>query len=95
MSPLFTTTFLAASIVRDREFGFQRKLLAAPVSLVLIVIGKYLGRMLRALLRQSIILILTGVSLPGGAILFCPVIDEHRPLSFNAYRVRRADRGRD
>jgi ABC-2 type transport system permease protein len=82
MSPLFTTTFLAASIVRDREFGFQRKLLAAPVSLALIVIGKCLGRVLRALLRQSIILILTGASLPGSAILFGPVIDEHRPLSF-------------
>jgi len=31
MSVLFTAISLAASIVRDREFGFLRELLVAPV----------------------------------------------------------------
>jgi ABC-2 type transport system permease protein len=36
--------FSAASIVWDREFGFLREMLVAPVSRSAIVIGKCLGR---------------------------------------------------
>ena len=43
MSVLFTAIFSAASIVGDREFGFLREMLAAPVSRSAIVIGKCLG----------------------------------------------------
>jgi ABC-2 type transport system permease protein len=40
MSVLFTAIFSAASIVWDREFGFLREMLVAPVSRSAIVIGK-------------------------------------------------------
>ncbi|HXZ65087.1 MAG TPA: ABC transporter permease [Streptosporangiaceae bacterium] len=43
MSVLFTAIFSAASIVWDREFGFLREILVAPVSRGAIVIGKCLG----------------------------------------------------
>ena len=43
MSVLFTAIFSAASIVWDREFGFLREMLVAPVSRASIVIGKCLG----------------------------------------------------
>ena len=43
MSVLFTAIFSAASIVWDREFGFLREILVAPVSRAAIVIGKCLG----------------------------------------------------
>jgi len=43
MSVLFTAIFSAASIVWDREFGFLREILVAPVSRGAIVVGKCLG----------------------------------------------------
>jgi ABC-2 type transport system permease protein len=43
MAVLFTAMFSAASIVWDREFGFLREMLVAPVSRGAIVIGKCLG----------------------------------------------------
>ena len=44
MSVLFTAVFSAASIVWDREFGFLREMLVAPVSRAAIVVGKMPGR---------------------------------------------------
>jgi ABC-2 type transport system permease protein len=43
LSVLFTAIFSAGSIVWDREFGFLREILVAPVSRAAIVIGKCLG----------------------------------------------------
>ncbi len=43
MSVLFTSLFSAGSIVWDREFGFLREILVAPVSRAAIVVGKCLG----------------------------------------------------
>jgi ABC-2 type transport system permease protein len=43
MSALFTAIFSAAPIMWDREFGFLREMLVAPVSGSAIVIGKCLG----------------------------------------------------
>jgi ABC-2 type transport system permease protein len=43
MSVLFTSLFSAGSIVWDREFGFLREILVAPVSRASIVVGKCLG----------------------------------------------------
>src|SRR5207245_10721088 len=40
---MFTAMFSAASIVWDREFGFLREMLVAPVRRSSIVIGKCLG----------------------------------------------------
>src|SRR5689334_19666371 len=43
MSTMFTAMFSAGSIVWDREFGFLREMLVAPISRSSIVIGKALG----------------------------------------------------
>src|SRR5947209_6023956 len=43
MSVLFTAIFSAASVVWDREFGFLREMLVAPVRRWSIVVGKCLG----------------------------------------------------
>jgi ABC-2 type transport system permease protein len=56
MAVLFTALFSAASIVWDREFGFMREMLVAPVRRSSIVIGKCLGGATVASL-QGVILI--------------------------------------
>ena len=43
MTVLFTAIFSAASIVWDRELGFLREMMVAPVSRSSIVLGKCLG----------------------------------------------------
>jgi ABC-2 type transport system permease protein len=43
MSVMFTAMFSAASIVWDREFGFLREMMVAPVRRGSIVVGKCLG----------------------------------------------------
>lgn len=43
MAVVFTAMFSAGSIVWDREFGFMREMLVAPVSRSAIVFGKCLG----------------------------------------------------
>src|SRR6266487_528684 len=58
MSVLFTAIFSAASIVWDREFGFLREILVAPVSRASIVIGKCLGGATIATFQGIVFLIL-------------------------------------
>ena len=45
MTVLFTAVFSAMSIVWDREFGFLREMLVAPVKHWSIVLGKCFGGM--------------------------------------------------
>ena len=59
VSVMFTAMFAAASIVWDREFGFLREMMVAPVSRSSIVIGKCFGGATVACL-QGVILILLG-----------------------------------
>ncbi len=59
ISVMFTAMFSAASIVWDREFGFLREMMVAPVRRSSIVIGKCLGGATVAC-TQGIILILLG-----------------------------------
>jgi ABC-2 type transport system permease protein len=59
LSVMFTAMFAAASIVWDREFGFLREMMVAPVSRASIVIGKCLGGATVAC-SQGIIIILLG-----------------------------------
>ncbi|MEA2015142.1 MAG: ABC transporter permease [Actinomycetota bacterium] len=56
MPVLFTSFFSAMSIVWDREFGFLREILVAPVSRISIVVGKLLGGSTIAMIQGSIIL---------------------------------------
>src|SRR6266536_2082556 len=62
MSVLFTAIFSAASIVWDREFGFLREMLVAPVSRAALVIGKSLGGATVATLQGIVMLALAGLA---------------------------------
>jgi ABC-2 type transport system permease protein len=57
---LFTAVFSAISIVWDREFGFLREMLVAPISSSSIVIGKCLGGATIATVQSVLILALAG-----------------------------------
>src|SRR3989440_10110950 len=59
ISVVFTAMFSAASIVWDREFGFLREMMVAPVRRSSIVIGKCLGGATVAC-SQGVIMILLG-----------------------------------
>jgi ABC-2 type transport system permease protein len=61
MSVLFTAVFSGVSIVWDREFGFLREMLVAPVRRGSIVIGKCLGGATVALGQGLVILALAGL----------------------------------
>ena len=66
MAVLFTSIFSAMSIVWDREFGFLRELLVAPVSRAAVVLGKALGGSTIAMFQGAILIILApiiGISL--------------------------------
>ena len=58
MSVLTTAIFSAVSIVWDREFGFLREMLVAPVSRAALVLGKALGGTTVAMLQGTIMLLL-------------------------------------
>ncbi|PZS40326.1 MAG: ABC transporter [Pseudonocardiales bacterium] len=80
---MFTAMFSAASIVWDREFGFLREMLVAPVSRSAIVIGKTLGGATIATFQGVIMLALAGVAgVPYNAELFLILIGELLLLSF-------------
>jgi ABC-2 type transport system permease protein len=57
---MFTAMFSAASLVWDREFGFLREMMVAPVRRSSIVIGKCLGGATVASLQGVIIIALAG-----------------------------------
>jgi len=58
MTVLFTSIFSAISIVWDREFGFLKEVLVAPVSRWSIVTGKALGGSTVALFQGTLMLLL-------------------------------------
>jgi ABC-2 type transport system permease protein len=83
MSVLFTAIFSAASIVWDREFGFLREILVAPVSRGSIVIGKCLGGATIATFQGIIFLALAGFAgVPYNPVLIIILIGELLLLSF-------------
>ena len=83
MSVLFTAIFSAASIVWDREFGFLREMLVAPVSRSAIVIGKCLGGATVSTFQGIVILALAGLAhVPYDPVLLLTVIGELLLLSF-------------
>ncbi|GII78654.1 transport permease protein [Sphaerisporangium rufum] len=61
MTVITTAMFSAGSIVWDREFGFLREMLVAPVSRASIVLGKCLGGGLVATVQGCVILAMAGL----------------------------------
>jgi len=66
MTVLFTSLFSAISVIWDREFGFLKEILVAPISRASIVFGKALGGATVAALQGALLLLLAplvGISL--------------------------------
>jgi ABC-2 type transport system permease protein len=83
MSVLFTAVFSAASIVWDREFGFLREMLVAPVSRSAIVIGKCLGGATIATFQGIVMLALAGLAhVPYNPVLLLILVGELLLLAF-------------
>ncbi len=83
MSTMFTAMFSAGSIVWDREFGFLREMLVAPVRRGAIVVGKCLGGATVATLQGIILLSLAGaVGVPYDPLLMLTLVVELLLLSF-------------
>lgn len=61
MSVLFSAAFAGISLVWDREFGFLREMLVAPVGKSAIIVGKCLGGATAATLQSLVLLALAGV----------------------------------
>ena len=74
-SVLFTAAFSGISMVWDREFGFLREMLVAPVSTTAILTGKCLGGATVATLQSLIILALAGlVGVPYDLVMMVELV---------------------
>lgn len=75
MTVMFTAMFAAASIVWDREFGFLREMMVAPVRRSSIVIGKVLGGATVATLQGMVMILMAPlVDVPLNAALVAGII---------------------
>ncbi len=83
MAVMFTAMFSAASIVWDREFGFLREMLVAPVRRSSIVIGKCLGGATVAGFQGVVVICIAGlVGVPYAPTLLVPVFAIQLLLAF-------------
>src|SRR5436190_10864930 len=83
MSVMFTAMFSAASIVWDREFGFLREMMVAPVRRSSIVVGKCLGGATVASAQGVIVIALAGlVGVPYAPALVLEVFALQLLLAF-------------
>ena len=74
-SVLFTAAFAGISMVWDREFGFLREMLVAPVSTAAILTGKCVGGATVATLQSLVLLALAGtVGVPYDAVMLIELI---------------------
>ncbi|MDM7919211.1 MAG: ABC transporter permease, partial [Methanosarcina sp.] len=72
MSILFTAIFSGLEVIWDRQFGFLKETLVAPISRTEIMVGKTLGGATIAMIQGLIVLCLTyllGFRVPGLASL--------------------------
>jgi ABC-2 type transport system permease protein len=83
MAVMFTAIFSAASIVWDREFGFLREMLVAPVRRGSIVIGKCLGGATVAGFQGVIVIAMAGlVHVPYAPVMLLEVFALQVLLAF-------------
>jgi ABC-2 type transport system permease protein len=77
MTLLFSSTFAGLSVLWDREFGFLKEIMVAPVSRLSIVLGRTSGGVTTAIMQAAIILIsgiLLGMSVPTLSGLLLSVV---------------------
>jgi len=83
MTVLFTSIFSAISIVWDREFGFLREMLVAPVHRWTLVLGKCLGGATVATIQGTIMLALAGlVGVPYDPVMLLVLLAEMTLTAF-------------
>ena len=81
---MFTAMFSAASIVWDREFGFLREMMVAPVRRSSIAIGKCLGGATVASFQGVILICLAGaVNVPYDPVMILGVFALQLVLAFS------------
>jgi len=61
MSLLFGSVFTGVSVIFDRQFGFLKEMLVAPVSRTSIIIGKILGGAATAVIQGVLLLVVAGL----------------------------------
>jgi len=84
ISVMFTAMFSAASIVWDREFGFLREMMVAPIRRSSIVIGKCLGGATVAGFQGVIVICLAGlVGVPYEPLLILGIFVLQLALAFS------------
>jgi ABC-2 type transport system permease protein len=84
MSVMFIAIFSAASIVWDREFGFLREMMVAPVRRSSLVIGKCLGGATVASLEGVILIAMAGlVDVPYSPILILEIFGLQLLVAFS------------
>lgn len=77
MSTMFTAVFAAGTLLWDREFGFLREMLVAPVRRSSILVGKAVGGAVVATLQGLLVLALAGlVDVPYRPGLLLPLAGE-------------------
>ena len=93
MAVLFTAMFSAASLVWDREFGFLREMMVAPVRRSSLVLGKCLGGATVASFQGVIVLCLAGlVGVPYAPVGATPPAFQPSLRAHAAPGARRRDR---
>ncbi|HUU74560.1 MAG TPA: ABC transporter permease [Methanoregulaceae archaeon] len=73
MSVLFTSIFSGIQIIWDKQFGFLKETLVAPISRIEIMLGQTFGGATTAIIQGTIILVLSlfiGLNIPGISGLF-------------------------
>jgi ABC-2 type transport system permease protein len=84
MSVMFIAIFSAASIVWDREFGFLREMMVAPVRRSSLVIGKCLGGATVAAFQGVILIFLAGlVDVPYAPVLILEIFGLQLLVAFS------------
>jgi ABC-2 type transport system permease protein len=99
MSILFTSVFSGIQIIWDKQFGFLKETLVAPVSRVEIMLGQTVGGATTSMIQGMLMLILAfflglnlvGLSGLGIAVLFMILIG----IAFTAFGVAIASRMED
>jgi ABC-2 type transport system permease protein len=83
MAMWFSGMISAASLVMDRELGFLREMLVAPVRRSSIILGKCLGGMTSAMCQGVILLALAGlVGVPYDPVLFLGIFGLQLLIAF-------------
>jgi ABC-2 type transport system permease protein len=99
MTLLFSSMFTGISILWDKEFGFLKEMLVAPVSRESIVIGKVLAGMTTGTLQALLILLLSlglGVKITGlFGVLFAVIFILLVSMAFVSLGIAFASKMRD